>query len=391
VDKNKDWALAVSMSQFQRPTRRSSPWLDTAVRPLVEIRKLKKVYGEALALDNLSLDIFPGEFFALLGPSGCGKSTLMRILAGLEQPTDGEVLLEGKLLNAVPPHRRPINMMFQSYALFPHMTVWDNVAFGLRQENIGNDVIKAKVQEVLGLVRLEKHKERRPHQLSGGERQRVALARALAKQPKVLLLDEPLGALDRRLREATQFELMGLQSQLKSLFVMVTHDQDEAMTMADRIAIMDQGRIMQVGSPSEVYEYPKNRFVAEFLGEVNIFEVTFLGAEQHTMNFESAIGHIRIDDQPNLSFGRNVAAIRPEKISISATEPEQNFNKVRGIVWDRGYIGDRTLMVFRCDNNEQTLIKVIKANRARSEQLELRVGDSAWLSWSSSSAFLIEK
>lgn len=380
------------MSPFQRESRKSrSPWLDATAKPLVEIKNLTKVFGETFALNDLSLDIFPGEFFALLGPSGCGKSTLMRILAGLEHPTRGEVILDEIVLNSVPAHRRPINMMFQSYALFPHMTVWNNVAFGLRQEKLDKDVLTKKVQEVLSLVRLEGHKDRRPHQLSGGERQRVALARALAKQPKVLLLDEPLGALDRRLREATQFELMGLQSQLQSLFIMVTHDQDEAMTMADRIAIMDQGRIVQVGTPSEVYEYPKNRFAAEFLGEINIFEVTFLGMDKQLMAFDSAIGLIRIDSQPGLSFGQSLIGIRPEKISISTVEPAQISNKVRAVVWDRGYIGDRTLMVFRSENNSQILIKVVNVNRDRTEQLRLDSGNSVWLSWSSSSAFLIEK
>src|SRR5690606_35508544 len=253
--------------------RRSfAPWNDPAARPFISFRNVTKRFGDFAAVNDLSLDIYEREFFALLGASGCGKSTLLRMLAGFEHPTAGSILLDGQDLAGIPPYRRPVNMMFQSYALFPHMTVEANIAFGLRQDGMPKPEIATRVAEMLKLVRLEPFAKRKPHQLSGGQRQRVALARSVAKRPKVLLLDEPLGALDKKLREATQFELVDLQQQLGLTFVVVTHDQEEAMTMADRIAIMDKGQVMQVATPAEVYEAPVSRFVADFVGNVNILE-----------------------------------------------------------------------------------------------------------------------
>ena len=252
------------------PTSRPGPI--PAARPLVRFERVSKRFGGVTAVDRLSLDIFEGEFFALLGPSGCGKTTLLRMLAGFETPDEGRVLLDGEDLAGVPPHRRPVNMMFQSYALFPHLTVEGNVAFGLKQDGLPKAEIAARVDEMLALVRLEGFGARKPHQLSGGQRQRVALARALVKRPRVLLLDEPLAALDKKLRDETQFELMDLQEQLGLTFVIVTHDQEEAMTVADRIGVMDHGRLVQVATPPEIYEQPNSRWVADFIGDVNLIE-----------------------------------------------------------------------------------------------------------------------
>ncbi|MET0428139.1 MAG: polyamine ABC transporter ATP-binding protein, partial [Microvirga sp.] len=249
--------------------RRSfAPWNDPGAQPLIRVDRVTKRFGAAVAVDSLALDIYDKEFFCLLGPSGCGKSTLMRMIAGFEAPSEGRITLDGRDLAGVPPYRRPVNMMFQSYALFPHMSVESNIAFGLKQDGLGKDEISARVGDMLRLVQLEPLARRRPHQLSGGQRQRVALARALAKRPRVLLLDEPLGALDKKLREETQFELMDIQHSLGMTFIVVTHDQEEAMTMADRIAVMNHGRIVQVATPGEIYEQPRTRFIAEFVGDV---------------------------------------------------------------------------------------------------------------------------
>jgi putrescine transport system ATP-binding protein len=249
-----------------------APWADPSAKPLVRFDQVTKRFGGETAVDAVSLDIYEGEFFALLGPSGCGKSTLMRMLAGFETPDLGRITLGGEDLAGRPPHLRPVNMMFQSYALFPHLTVAQNIAFGLRQQKKPKDEIAARVDEMLALVRLEGLAHRKPDQLSGGQRQRVALARAIAPKPRMLLLDEPLGALDRKLREETQFELMALQQRLGMTFLIVTHDQEEAMITADRIAVMRAGQLAQIGRPAEVYEAPNSRYVADFIGDVNLFE-----------------------------------------------------------------------------------------------------------------------
>ena len=318
-------------------------------------------------MDALSLDIFEGEFFCLLGPSGCGKTTLMRILAGFEEPTFGRVTLAGDDLAGVPPYRRPLNMMFQSYALFPHMSVERNIAFGLRQDRLPKREIAARVDEMLRLVQLEKLAARYPDQLSGGQRQRVALARALAKRPKVLLLDEPLAALDKKLREETQFELMDLQHELGTTFLVVTHDQEEAMTMADRIAVMDHGRIAQVATPAEIYEQPKTRFIAEFVGDVNILEGQVTGQQDGLWHIASPAAAERLAiDGPDeaLHAGQSVAiAVRPEKMAMQRQASDGAENVLAGQVWDIGYLGDWT--VYRVKLDSGPIVRVSRANTSR--------------------------
>jgi putrescine transport system ATP-binding protein len=326
-----------------------------------------KRFGDAIAVDALSLDIFQGEFFCLLGPSGCGKSTLMRMLAGFEEPTSGRIALAGRDLSGVPPYRRPVNMMFQSYALFPHMSVERNIAFGLRQDRLPRAEIASRVDEMLRLVQLEKLAARYPDQLSGGQRQRVALARALAKRPEVLLLDEPLAALDKKLREETQFELMDIQHELGTTFVVVTHDQEEAMTMADRIAVMDHGRIVQVATPPEIYEQPRTRFVAEFVGDVNILEGQVTAQENGLWHVASpaAMEPLTVDDPDEvLHTGQPVAiAVRPEKMLIQREAPAGATNLLHGEVWDIGYLGDWT--VYRVKLDSGAIVRVTRANASR--------------------------
>src|SRR5712692_4216301 len=302
--------------------RRFAPWMEPGARPLVRFEEVSKHFSGAAAVEHLSLEIFEGEFFALLGPSGCGKTTLLRMLAGLDTPESGRILLDGKDLAPVPAYRRPINMMFQSYALFPHLNVENNVAFGLRQERLSKPEIASRVAQMLALVRLEGHGKRKPHRLSGGERQRVALARSLVKRPSVLLLDEPLAALDKKLRGETQLELMQLQEKLGLTFVIVTHDQEEAMTVADRIGVMDQGRLIQVATPPEIYEQPNSRWVADFIGDVNLIEGKVVEAGPTATTVASACAaQLRAcpcDAKPGATVW---VALRPEKVRIAREPP----------------------------------------------------------------------
>jgi putrescine transport system ATP-binding protein len=348
--------------------RAFAPWSDPDAKPLIRFENVTKQFGDAVAVDHLSLNIFEGEFFCLLGPSGCGKTTLMRMLAGFETPSEGSITLAGQNLAGVPPYRRPVNMMFQSYALFPHMSVEKNIAFGLKQDGMPKDQIAERVGEMLRLVQLEKLARRYPSQLSGGQRQRVALARALAKKPKVLLLDEPLGALDKKLREETQFELMDIQHDLHMTFVVVTHDQEEAMTMADRIAVMDHGRIVQVATPGEIYEQPKTRFIAEFVGDVNILEGHVQGQENGLWRVKTSSAQVplTIDDPDEvLHSGQAVAiAVRPEKMVIQRDPPGAGaINVLTGEVWDIGYLGDWT--VYRVKLATGEILRVTRANASR--------------------------
>jgi len=362
--------------------RRSfAPWNDPQARPFISFRNVTKRFGDFTAVDDLSLDIHEREFFALLGASGCGKSTLLRMLAGFEHPTSGAILLDGQDLAGIPPYRRPVNMMFQSYALFPHMSVEANIAFGLKQDGMPKPQIEARVKEMLKLVRLEQFARRKPHQLSGGQRQRVALARSVAKRPKVLLLDEPLGALDKKLREATQFELMDLQQELGLTFLVVTHDQEEAMTMADRIAIMDRGKVMQVATPAEVYEAPASRFVADFVGNVNILEGTVSERSGDAATITGASGaQIRVENAGAAAAGSAVAfAIRPEKIRVSSRRPEGAANAMEGEIWDLAYLGDMTVYHVRLADGQ--VVKASALNSSRTVDDPLSWEDRAWISF----------
>jgi putrescine transport system ATP-binding protein len=367
------------------------PWNDPNATPLIRIRDVIKTFDNFVALDDVWIDIYPGEFFALLGPSGCGKTTLLRLLAGFEKPTSGTIEIDGVDMSDVPPYRRPVNMMFQSYALFPHMNVEDNIGFGLRQERVSRRQIADRVDEMLRLVQMTDFARRKPHQLSGGQRQRVALARALIKRPKVLLLDEPLGALDRRLREQTQFELVNIQEQLGLTFVIVTHDQDEAMTVSTRIAVMDRGRAVQIGTPGEVYEYPSSLYVAEFIGEVNVFEGRIVeAAKDHTIMRSPESGcDIIAERGVDAAPGQVVwAAIRPEKIEISKTEPANTtVNCMTGKVYDIGYLGSISVYHVALDNGEK--VKVTAANRTRLVERPITWEDRVWLSWSPSASVIL--
>ena len=361
--------------------RKFTPWSDPGAQPFIRFENITKRFGNFVAVDNLTLDIYEREFFSLLGPSGCGKTTLMRMLAGFEEPTEGRILLQGKDISGVPPYRRPTNMMFQSYALFPHMSVEKNIAFGLEQDNLPKGDIEARVQEMLKLVKLEQFAKRKPSQLSGGQRQRVALARSLAKRPKVLLLDEPLGALDRKLREETQFELMDIQQKLGLTFLIVTHDQEEAMTVSDRIAVMDKGVIMQVATPAEIYEAPNSRYVADFIGDINMLEGKLVSKQPGVVQLDCDGLALSVAQDCDAAVGSAVAfAIRPEKLRISLDKPaETGVNAVRGEVWDIGYLGDFSLFLVRLDDGR--VLRAAQANVARLVDRPITFGDQVWLYW----------
>jgi len=349
--------------------------MEDTEQPLVRFDGVSKRFGALTAVDRLSLDIRSGEFFALLGPSGCGKTTLLRMLAGFEAPSEGRILLDGEDIGAMPPHLRPVNMMFQSYALFPHLNVENNVGFGLRQEKVSRAEIAERVDAMLALVRLSGYGGRRIDQLSGGQKQRVALARALIKQPRVLLLDEPLAALDKKLRAETQFELMELQRRLGTAFVIVTHDQEEAMIVADRIAVMDRGRLAQVATPEALYERPNSRWVADFIGEVSLIEGRFATPGV----FQSMIGRIAVADKTATLGETAWLALRPEKISLGTERPADAANAVAGTVFETGYRGDRSVHKVRLA--DRSLMKVAVPNNAARGGLSVGPGDVVWLSW----------
>jgi putrescine transport system ATP-binding protein len=355
----------------------------------VRFSGVSKSFGGVTAVDRLSLDIFPGEFFALLGPSGCGKTTLLRLLAGFERPDAGAIVLDARDIGRVPPHRRPVNMMFQSYALFPHLTVAGNIAFGLRQEGLPKAEIAARVAAMLTLLQLDNLGERRPDQLSGGQQQRVALARSLVKRPRVLLLDEPLAALDKKLRERTQYELMELQSRLGVTFVIVTHDQEEAMRVADRIAVMNHGRLAQVAPPADIYERPNSRWVADFIGEVNLIEGRLVACEAECCCIAAADGlalHAAAVD--NAKLGDSVAiAVRPEKIAVAPLGGPAHGNGLAGTVEEIGYRGDSSLYRVRLDNG--LVLSAAVANTTRLDRPSFTWGDRVSLSWPPAAAMVL--
>jgi putrescine transport system ATP-binding protein len=359
----------------------------------LEIRDVVKDFGGHRAVDHVSIDIARGEVFALLGSSGCGKTTLLRMLAGFETPTAGDIRLEGHDLAGLPPYERPLNMMFQSYALFPHLTVWENIAFGLRRARAPAAELQARVEEMLRLVQLTPYAKRKPHQLSGGQQQRVALARSLAKQPHLLLLDEPLGALDKKLREETQLELSNILSDVGVTCVMVTHDQEEAMTMASRLAVMSQGRLLQVGAPADIYETPANRFVADFIGNVNLMDGRLVEDEADHVVVECADVRHWVGHGITGTLGMPVTiALRPEKIRVGREEPPvpgggAPFNRVRGTVKDLAYFGSYT--VYHLALPSGAVLKVSQSNVERETSGHLAWGDAAWASWSPQSPVVL--
>ncbi len=347
----------------------------------LQIRDIVKDFGGHQAVNHVSIDIAKGEIFALLGSSGCGKTTLLRMLAGFETPTSGSIVLDGKDLAGLPPYERPLNMMFQSYALFPHLTVADNIAFGLKRDGLPGAEIAARVEAMLKLVQLDKFGKRKPHQLSGGQQQRVALARSLAKKPQLLLLDEPLGALDKKLREQTQIELVNIIHEVGVTCVMVTHDQEEAMTMATRIAVMSEGRFLQVGAPGEIYETPANRFVADFIGNVNLMDGTLVKDEVDHVLVRCAdcthlVGH-GITGTEGMAV---TVALRPEKIRLAREAPgDGEFNRVHGTVKDIAYFGSFT--VYHLVLASGAVLKISASNTERHRDHALAPGDTAWASW----------
>jgi len=373
--------------------RKFAPWAEPDAVPLIRFENVTKRFGEFVAVGGISLDIHQREFFSLLGPSGCGKTTLMRMLAGFEEPTEGRITLAGKDLAGVPPYDRPTNMMFQSYALFPHMTVAENIAFGLKMDRMPKAEIAARVAEMLKLVKLESFAGRKPHQLSGGQRQRVALARAVAKRPKVLLLDEPLGALDKKLREETQFELMDIQVELGITFVIVTHDQEEAMTMSDRIAVMNHGKLVQVGPPGEIYEQPNSRYVADFIGDINILDGTVVSRSGGVVELSAENGgRVVVETAEPLQTGQPVhVAIRPEKMQISLDPaPDGAPNQFRGEVFDIGYLGDWTIYLVDIEGSHRRL-RVSRANMSRFVERPITWEDKVHVSFASDAGVLLTR
>ena len=367
-----------------------APWDDPTQTPLITFQNVTKRFGDFVAIDDLTQHIYEREFFALLGPSGCGKTTMMRMLGGFETPSEGKISISGRDMNKVPPNKRAVNMMFQSYALFPHLSIYENIAFGLRRTDMNKDAIEARVAEMLKLTRLEKFARRKPHQISGGQRQRVALARSLAKAPKLLLLDEPLGALDKKLRQDTQFELMDIQEKTGTTFVIVTHDQEEAMTVASRVAVMDEGRIIQVATPDAIYEAPNSTYVADFIGDVNIIEgkASRKGEKTHIAWAE---GQPDIIGSTTRDFSEGQTchfAIRPEKVAISPDKPDAP-NALHGKILDIAYLGN--ISTYHVELPTGHIIKAQTANTRRLARRSLTWEDDVWVSFTDTAGVLLDR
>jgi putrescine transport system ATP-binding protein len=373
------------------PAVKAAPWNDPATRPYVEVERVTKSFGDFKAVDDVSLKIYKGEIFCLLGASGCGKTTLLRMLGGFETPSSGRIFIDGEDMTGVPPYERPVNMMFQSYALFPHMTVEQNVAFGLKQDGVPKAEIADRVATMLELVKLGGLGKRKPHQLSGGQKQRVALARSLVKRPKLLLLDEPLGALDKKLREHTQFELVSIQDKLGVTFIVVTHDQEEAMTLASRIGVMNHGEIVQAGTPSEIYEFPGSKFVADFVGSVNIFEGKLIEDEPEHVRIASDELGATIYVSHGISAPPEAivwAAIRPEKVFMSTAQPEGKDNVVRGAVQDIAYLGDLSIYLVKLATGK--VVRVTQPNTSRHAEA-ITWDQQVYLSWDPTSPVVVTR
>lgn len=369
-------------------------------QPIIQIRNVSKRFGKVTAVDNVSLDILAGEFFVLLGPSGCGKTTLLRMIAGFEMPTEGQIIIDGQDMSLVPPNKRPVNMVFQSYAVFPHMNVTDNVGYGLRIAGVGKGEIKDRVAEALELVKLGGFDDRMPDQMSGGQRQRVALARSLVMRPKVLLLDEPLSALDAKLRAQMQFELSDLQDKVGITFVTVTHDQDEALSMASRVAVINKGEVAQLAPPSDLYEYPANRFVADFVGSVNIFEGKLTLDEPDKAAVDCpGLGKVYLNHGVTGPHGADVwVALRPEKIYLhvpgegkairaAAQDAPDDHNLARGVIKGMSYLGDITLYEIQLEGGQ--IIRVSRPNLSRHDQEDFTWDDKVSMHWRADSPVVL--